>query len=106
MSKMEFRLDREGVRALMRSPEMQTVLKARADSVKGRCGKYYDAYLATTRAVAWVQTSTPEAFHDNSANNTLLKALSDERNGAVVHEHYRRLKNGKVIKVRSYQRKK
>ena len=36
MSKVRFELDRAGVRALMRSPEMQAVLKARADTVKGR----------------------------------------------------------------------
>ena len=37
MSKVRFELDRAGVRALMRSPEMQAVLKARADTVKDRC---------------------------------------------------------------------
>ena len=37
MSKVRFELDRAGVRALMRSPEMQAVLKERADTVKDRC---------------------------------------------------------------------
>ena len=40
------------------------------------------------------------------ANNTLLKAVSGSRSGATVHEHKRRLKDGRVITVRSYQRKK
>ena len=75
MSKVRFELDRAGVRALMRSPEMQAVLKARADTVKDRCGD-------------------------------LLKATSASRKGATVHEHKRHLKDGRVITVRSYQRKK
>lgn len=38
MSKLDFRLNREGVRTLMRSPEMKAVLKDRADTVKDRHG--------------------------------------------------------------------
>lgn len=76
MSKVRFELDRAGVRALMRSPEMQAVLKARADTVKDRCGDGYEAYVAQTRAVAVVETATRQAVDDNSANNTLLKAVS------------------------------
>lgn len=52
-------LNSAGVRALMRSPEMQAVLKARADTVKNRCGDGYEAYVAATRAVAVVETATP-----------------------------------------------
>ena len=61
MSKVRFELDRAGVRALMRSPEMQAVLKARADTVKDRCGDGYEAYVAQTRAVAVVETATRQA---------------------------------------------
>ena len=102
MSKVRFELDRAGVRALMRSPEMQAVLKARADTVKDRCGDGYEAYVAATRAV----TATTQAVDENSAHNTLLKATSASRNGETVHEHKRHLKDGRVITVRSYQRKK
>ena len=106
MNDYHFELNREGVRTLMRSPQMQAVLTDRADTVKGRCGDGYDSYVAQTRAVAVVETATPEAYNDNSANNTLLKAVSSSRTGAVVHEHKRHLKDGRVITVRSYQRKK
>ncbi len=34
MNDFHFELNREGVRTLMRSPEMQAVLKDRADTVK------------------------------------------------------------------------
>lgn len=81
MSKVRFELDRAGVRALMRSPEMQAALKARADTVKDRCGDGYEAYVAATRAVAVVETATRQAADDNSANNTLLKATSASRKG-------------------------
>lgn len=106
MSKVKIELNRAGVRALMRSPEMQAVLKDRADTVKDRCGDGYESYVAPTRTVAVVETTSTAAYNDNSANNTLLKAVSSSRSGAVVHEHKRRLKDGRVITVRSYQRKK
>ena len=38
MAKVKIELNSPGVRALLRSPEMQAVLKARADTVKDRCG--------------------------------------------------------------------
>ena len=62
--------------------------------------------MAATRAVAVVETATTQAVDDNSAHNTLLKATSASRNGETVHEHKRHLKDGRVITVRSYQRKK
>ncbi len=56
--------------------------------------------------MAVVETASRKAYDDNSANNTLLKAVSGGRSGATVHEHKRRLKDGRVITVRSYQKKK
>lgn len=106
MSKVEIELNREGVRQLMRSPEMQVILKAQAEAIKDKCGEGYETYTAPTRAVAIVGTATEAAINDNSDNNTILKAVGASRNGAVVHEHYRHLKDGRVIKVKSYQRKK
>ena len=81
MSKLRVELNRAGVRALMRSPEMQAVLKSRADTVKDRCGDGYESYVAQTRAVAVVETVSKKAYDDNSANNTLLKAVSESRTG-------------------------
>ena len=99
MSKVKIELNSPGIRALLRCPEMQAVLK-------DRCGDGYESYVAPTRAVAVVETASRKAYDDNSANNTLLKAVSGSRSGATVHEHKRRLKDGRVITVRSYQRKK
>ena len=61
----------------------------------------YESYVAQTRAVAVVETASQNAYDDNSANNTLLKAVSSSRSGAVVHEHKRHLKDGRVITVRN-----
>ena len=99
MSKVRFELDRAGVRALMRSPEMQAVLKARADTVKDRCGDGHEAYVAATRAVAVVETATPQAVDDNSAHNTLLKATSTAHGIEGVHTH-KRLKDCRAIRYR------
>lgn len=99
MSKVRFELDRAGVRALMRSPEMQAVLKARADTVKDRCGDGYEAYVAQTRAVAVVETATRQAVDDNSAHNTLLKATSTAHGIEGVH-HHKRLKDCRAIRYR------
>lgn len=99
MSKVEFELNRSGIRTLMRSPEMQAVLKDRADTVKDRCGDGYDSYVAQTRAVAVVETATPEAYNDNSANNTLLKAVSSSHGRTGVHTH-KRLKDCRAIRFR------
>lgn len=108
MSKtVKIELNSDGVRALLRSPEMQQVLQDRANDIKGRCGDGYDAYVAQTRAVARVETTSIEAYRDNSINNTLLKSLSgEERTGKVVKSYKRRLANGKIITVRSYQKRK
>lgn len=99
MSKVRFELNRAGVRALMRSPEMQAVLKARADTVKDRCGDGYEAYVAQTRAVAVVETATRQAVDDNSANNTLLKATSTAHGIEGVH-HHKRQKDCRAIRYR------
>ena len=63
MSKVRFELDRAGVRALMRSPEMQAVLKARADTVKDRCGDGYEAYVAATITRPTTPCSKPPRPH-------------------------------------------
>lgn len=102
MSKVRIELNSPGIRALLRSPEMQAVLKDRADTVKDRCGDGYEAYVAATRAVAVVETATPQAVDDNSAHNTLLKATSTAHSIEGVH-HHKRLKDCRAIR---YRRKK
>lgn len=78
MSKLvRFKLDRAGVRALLKSGAMQDVLAEQADAVAGRCGGGYETRsgMASTRALATVYPATAEARRDNHKNNTLEKAL-------------------------------
>lgn len=41
MAKNLFKLNRSGVASMMKSPEMQAILKEKASAVKQRCGPGY-----------------------------------------------------------------
>lgn len=75
--KFKFRLNQRGVRALMKSEEMVTVLNAHANATAAAAGDGYEVLNAewNTRKIATVRAATEEARQDNYDNNTLLKAL-------------------------------
>jgi len=77
MSKMEFKLNRKGVSELMKSAEMQEVLKGYATGIRNRCGDGYeqDMHVGKNRANAMVSATTYQAKADNLKNNTILKAV-------------------------------
>ena len=77
MTKYKFELNRSGVRALLRSDEMQAMLKSKADAAAHACGDGYasENYVMPTRAVARVSAVSLQAKQDNLKNNTILKAL-------------------------------
>ena len=77
MSKMKFKLNRSGVAQLMKSAEMQAVLKEKASAIKNRCGDGYeqDIFVGKNRANAMVSAESFKARKDNSKNNTILKAV-------------------------------
>lgn len=77
MSRFKFKLNQSGVRELMKSAEMQSVLTNYASNIRNRCGSGYeqDIYVGTNRANAMVSAATAKAKRDNSKNNTLLKAV-------------------------------
>ena len=70
-------LNSEGVRELLRSPEMAAICQAQAKAIAGRAGDGYSVstYTGANRVNASVITETPEAMQDNLKNNTLLKAV-------------------------------
>lgn len=76
MSK-NFKLNRAGVRELMKSEAMQSVLKEKAAGIKSRCGDGYDQDLMVgkNRANAMVWAESQKAKSENSENNTILKAV-------------------------------
>ena len=77
MAKFKFELNRDGVKALLKSQEMQDVLSSYAEEVQGRAGGGYehDTYMAGTRVIASVFTEDAKSFQDNLENNTLLRSL-------------------------------
>lgn len=77
MSNVKIELNREGIRALLRSEEMQAMLHKTAAEAAARCGDGYEAgsYVMPTRAVARVSAVSARAKRDNLQNNTILKAL-------------------------------
>lgn len=77
MSSFKFKLNRSGVRELMKSTEMQSVLTSYASNIRNRCGDGYeqDIYVGSNRANAMVSAATVKAKRDNQKNNTLLKAV-------------------------------
>lgn len=77
MSNKKFKLNRQGVAELMKSAEMQEVLKEYATGIKNRCGDGYtqDIYVGKNRANAMVSAETYQAKRDNLENNTILKAV-------------------------------
>ena len=77
MSDFRFELNEAGVRALLKSSEMQAILSEYGSKVMGRVGEGYEMTAGTTsqRAKVNVRTETPRAMVDNLKNNTLLKAL-------------------------------
>ena len=77
MSSFKFKLNRSGVRELMKSAEMQSVLTNYASNIRNRCGNGYeqDIYVGSNRANAMVSATTIKAKRDNNKNNTLLKAV-------------------------------
>ena len=77
MAKMKFKLNSGGVRELLKSQEMQSVLTEKATGIKNRCGEGYtqDVYVGKNRANAMVKAETYQAKRDNLKNNTILKAV-------------------------------
>lgn len=76
MSKVNFKLNRAGVRELLRSQEAMNVCRTYAGAVRNRAGEGYevDTYVGRNRANASVYAATYKARQDNYENNTLLKA--------------------------------
>lgn len=75
--KMKFELNRDGVRELLRSPEMMNICKGYADNAIGRLGHGYEVTTQTgkNRVNAQVAAVTFQARRENSKDNTILKAI-------------------------------
>ena len=77
MSRKIFELDKQGVKALMKSEEMKQAVKSVADEAVGKLGEGYEAdtHTGKTRVNASVYAVTAEARRENLTQNTILKAV-------------------------------
>ena len=80
MSKVEFKLNRAGVRELLKSSEMRAIIDnhtSRVLNAAGGAGKGYEANVrdGQNRIVSTVRADTIQAKRSNAKHNTLLKAL-------------------------------
>lgn len=77
MSNFRFKLNRAGVRELLKSKPMQEIVVGHAKNAQSRLGDGYktDTHVGKNRVNASVWTGTKEAVEDNSENNSLLKAV-------------------------------
>ncbi len=77
MSNVKFKLNRSGVRELLKSEAMTDVCQKYASRALQRCGEGYEmerrSYPERTGYV--VRPVTYQAKHDNLSNNTLEKAV-------------------------------
>lgn len=76
-AKVRIELNSDGVRELLRSPEMAAICREHAKAIAQRAGDGYavTTYTGATRVNASVMTETAEAVRENLKNNTLLKAV-------------------------------
>lgn len=79
MSKSKIILSDEGVQALLKAPEMASLLTGIAYAAANQLGKGYEISLRTgpTRVNAEVAAVTRRAKKDNAKNNTILKAIKN-----------------------------
>lgn len=77
MSNIRIELNKDEVRAWLKSEEMQSMLNQVANDVATRAGDGYQtgSMISSDRVKATVYTASYAARRDNLENNTLLKSL-------------------------------
>lgn len=77
MGNVKFELNLPGLNELMKSAEMQSVLKSAGQSIADATGGEYAAEVHTANwiAISNVYPNSKKAAHENFKDNTLLKAL-------------------------------
>ncbi len=76
-SKTSLKLNRAGVRALLRSDEAESICRNFAQKAANSLGEGYEvsSYKGKNRVNASVRAETYQARSDNLKNNTILKAV-------------------------------
>lgn len=75
--KVQVELNREGVRALMKSEGMQGICKKYANEARSRLGEGYEVteYQGKNRCNASIAAQSTKAREENLKENTILKAV-------------------------------
>lgn len=79
MSKVKVELNQTGVRELLQSSEVMSVVKSEAEQRAALVGAGYEVstFVGRTRVNAsYISAVSDEAQQDNLENNTLLRAIS------------------------------
>ena len=77
MADIAIELDSDGVRALLRSHEIQEACVNCVQKARAMCGEGYetDTFVGKNRVNAMLRAATPAAVADNAENNTIEKAI-------------------------------
>lgn len=77
MNDFIFKLNRKGVKELLKSEEMADIINKKAEEIKDRCGDGFEVskYEGKNRVNASVKAETFKAKRKNAKENTILKAL-------------------------------
>lgn len=110
MAKVIIKLNRAGVRALLKSQDIAAACEKVAKAEAAKLGDSYktNVYQGGNRVNVSIYTEDPAAIADNLKNNALLKSMGAKqpRTGKQVKGYWRTGKNGKKIWVEPYQRRK
>ena len=77
MARVQIKLNREGVRELLKSEEMMAVCEDHANAALSRLGGGYKAssYVGKNRVNVEISAESIKAKYQNAKHNTILKAL-------------------------------
>lgn len=77
MGKVKVTINRAGVKALLKSGDMMSMVEGYGRQIAARAGDgyEYDTYTGQNRVNSSVFAATKDARSDNLKNNTLLKAM-------------------------------
>lgn len=77
MSNVKFKLNSAGIREMLKSSDVQSMISEVGTKVVTRAGEGYElkTSIRPTRVVATIAPNTVKAHFDNLKHNVLLKAL-------------------------------
>lgn len=81
--KVEFELNSDGVKELLKGAEMQSIIRECATAVLDSAGDLYEMEMkeGANRCWATVRPANAHGYYSNLKHNTLLKALGGVKRG-------------------------